>query len=76
MSETNDQSPPPDDQGADLDAETEQKRLDDLGDRIEAARHDAGEDLEPGHAGRMFADESTERLARNDEAARGDAEAP
>ena len=72
MSDTSDPSTSSDQPSEHLDVEAEEQRLDDLGHRIEDTRHQAEEDLEPGHAGRMFADSGLERSLR----AEGDEEQP
>jgi hypothetical protein len=42
--------------GSNLDPDAEQQRIDELGDRIEATRERAADDLEPGGPGRTFTD--------------------
>lgn len=76
MSDTSDQSSPANEPGADVDVEAEQERLDDLGHRIDDAREKAEDDLEPGHAGRMFADDGTERMLREGEETEGEDRSP
>lgn len=61
MTDTSDQSGSTEEHHADLDVEAEKEHLDELGHRIDDARYRATEDLEPGHAGRTFADSGTER---------------
>jgi hypothetical protein len=54
------------------DGPTEQERLDDLGERIEATRRKAAEDLEIGGRDRTFADEGVSRQVEE----KGDTEHP
>lgn len=55
-----------------MDPEQDEQRLEDLGERIEATRRKAAEDLEVGGKGRTFADEGVSRQVE----AEGDTQHP